>query len=59
MQGREERRIVYAGLLIACCAIALLTSPLVGLWGFVQALVIIELGNVLTLRRGRVGRRRW
>jgi len=59
MQGMEERRIVYTGLFIACGAIALFAGPLAGLWGFVQAIVIIELGNFLTLRRGNLSRRRW
>lgn len=59
MQGMEQRRIVYAGLLFACCAIALFAGPLAGLWGFVQATVMIELGNWLAARRGNVSRRRW
>jgi nitrate reductase NapE component len=59
MQGMEQRSIVYAGLFLACCAIALFAGPLVGLWGFVQAIVIIELGNWLAMRRGNVSRRRW
>jgi len=58
MQGMEERRIVYAGLFIACAAIAMFTGPMVGAWGFVEAIVVIELSNWLTMRRGNAARRR-
>lgn len=59
MKGMEQRRIVYAGLLVACGMIALMAGPWIGVWGFIEAAVMIELGNWLVQRRGYYHRRHW
>lgn len=53
MQSREERKLVYSALLIACAVIALGAGPLVGLWGFLQVAVMMELVGWLVGRAAR------
>ncbi|MDZ7781996.1 MAG: hypothetical protein U5K56_03305 [Halioglobus sp.] len=42
MNETGERQMVYAALLIACGVIGLAAGPAVGLWSFLQVVLMIE-----------------
>lgn len=58
VNGWEERKLVYTGLLVACGVIALAAGFAAGIWSFLQVAVMIEVACWIGTPRGYL-KRRW